>query len=315
MNKTLEKIVIIGNGTIAKRHYKNLILLKCNPEIIPFRKIKNLGLEFIKDYSSVIICTPSESRIDIILKCYDYNIPFYCEKPLVTKLSEIKLISDFKPSYLDRCFVGFMMRYHPLIKHIKSLNFDNIYSFYFKIGYNINNWRSNWTFKNSYSSNPESGGVLFDLCHEIDLSELIFGDLNILECYSLEHRDFIGVDFFTKIILNQSNFLGEINMDYINDINIRILEVHTKNYNYYIDFNNSFIETKSSFKNSRIEVEYDRNEMFINSMNDFIKIQRKQLPINKNAPILSKNLTISKKIIEYRNRRDVKGSIPFPEII
>ena len=309
MNKN--KILIIGNGSIANRHYKNIIELNYSVEKIPYREFIKKNLDLIQNYSSVIICTASDIRINIIKTCYLYNVPFFCEKPLSTSLNELKIISQFDKKFLSKCFVGFMMRYHPVVKELKKIKLENVHAFTFRIGYNVNEWRKNWSFSRSYSSNIKSGGVLFDLCHEIDLSELIFGNLSLIGCYSLDHKDFKNIDFYSKIILGKKNIIGEINMDYINSSNVRTLEIMTNDLNYYIDFNECYFSKVNGKKNQRKDYKFNRNQMFIDIMKDFLLNKENKALKNSNAPILLNNLNISKKIIQCRKERTIVGTIPY----
>jgi len=163
-----------------------------------------------------------------------------------------------------------MMRFHPLTQFILNLDYSSTYSFSFDIGYNVNKWRSNWNFSKSYASKKQGGGVLLDLCHEIDLANLLFSPLILKDVLSLDHTKFSSVDFSSLITFaNLNNMMGTVSMDYICPVNRRKLVVKGINFVDEIDFikgvYNRTMDDRIIVKKFPIE----RNCMFIDIMNAF----------------------------------------------
>ena len=97
-----------------------------------------------------------------------------------------------------------MMRYHPIIKDIYNLNLNNFFRANFEIGFDVNQWRDNWKFSKSYASKSSGGGVLLDLCHEIDIAHLLCGPSKVKNVYSLSHPNYPGVDIASTLTFSKN---------------------------------------------------------------------------------------------------------------
>ena len=85
----------------------------------------------------------------------------------------------------------------------------------------------------------------------------------------------------------------------------------TNDLNYYIDFNECYFSKVNGKKNQRKDYKFNRNQMFIDIMKDFLLNKENKALKNSNAPILLNNLNISKKIIQCRKERTIVGTIPY----
>ena len=82
------------------------------------------------------------------------------------------------------------MRYHPIVKLLLDKQLKDLIFASFEIGHDVNKWRENWKFEDRYASNPDGGGVLLDLCHEIDLAHLLCGTAELKYVKSIDHENF-----------------------------------------------------------------------------------------------------------------------------
>jgi len=190
----MNKILVIGTGSIATRHINNIFFIKPNIAIDLFshkflrakkfcQKIISLNnnIKPVKyndiinnSYSHVIIASKTiyhNRYLKIFLK---KNCRIYCEKPL--PLDEIffflKNIKNEK-----KVTIGFQFRLNPAIEYIKKqIKKDkNIYLIKFYVGQNLKHWRRNGNFRKLFSAgNKYYGSVFWELCHEIDILNYIF---------------------------------------------------------------------------------------------------------------------------------------------
>ena len=117
--------------------------------------------------------------------------------------------------------VGFMMRYHPALRALAEEPVA-AYRFHMEIGHDVRQWRANWRFGDSYAAREEGGGVLLDLCHELDMAHVLFPGAGVTAVESIGHADFPGVDFATQVTLAQEDGpVGTVAMDYLSPKSLR----------------------------------------------------------------------------------------------
>ena len=174
------KALIIGYGSIGQRHH--LILNELGVEVKILSKHENnddinfKSLYFIiKDYkpSYIIVSNITSDRFLI----YKYLVKMkYAGKVLLEKPAFDKLY-NFNLNHKFNCFVGYNMRYHPLLLQLKKdLKGEKIISAQSYVGQYLPYWRKNRDYKLIYSAiKSKGGGVLRDLSHELDYLSWLFG--------------------------------------------------------------------------------------------------------------------------------------------
>lgn len=298
----IRNLLIVGMGSIGKRHYenaKNIPTIK--PKLISFsQSVRERTLyDEIRNTDFVIICTRSEIRLEILDICNDLNKPVLIEKPIITSNAEFQHLLTYKESFLEKCMVGYMLRYNPLIKYLSKILQDvDIYYFNLNIGKDVRTWRPKpWDFKESYSNNKKSGGVIYDLCHEIDIAQQLIKFSNIQFNGSLFHTN-LNLPFSTDIIVNNDSSYGLIHLDYINPISTRKYFFHSINTTIECDILTG--ELIISDKKGRHERKFDidRNHMYVKLLEAFIDYQYSS---EEYSSSLKSNLTTTEMIINIHN--------------
>ena len=130
------KILVVGYGSIGKRHIKNLKNYK-NIEIIILTKItsdKFLKKENCKIVNSIddaikekpdaaFITNETNQHIDVSLKLAKNGIHLFIEKPLSDSLKKINQLEKIIKEKKIISQVGCNLRFHPCIKKIKEFNY------------------------------------------------------------------------------------------------------------------------------------------------------------------------------------------------
>ena len=124
------------------------------------------------------------------MQCAKAGAALYIEKPVVIEQMTLTKSLIFQKLHWNDPSI-FMMRYNPIVQRLLSTPISNIFRATFEIGHDIKQWRQNWTFPDSYAANPDGGGVLLDLCHEIDLAFAVWNGPFVLS-NPIEHPDFAG---------------------------------------------------------------------------------------------------------------------------
>jgi predicted dehydrogenase len=170
-----------------------------------------------------------------------------------------------------------MMRYHPAVRHLADSDLSDIFRFGFEIGHDVTQWRADWRFSESYAAQEQGGGVLLDLCHEIDMAACVFPGLTLGGVDSLGHASFPGVDVATQIGLGQPGRTGTVAMDYLLPVSTRRIALRGTRRLYDFDL----IAGQYAITGDRAAAPtfpFERNQMFLDLMRDFLALARGSAP-------------------------------------
>ena len=271
------RVLVIGAGSIGKRHHQNLVTLGADARLLPWRQSGGALDTALAETDAVIIATATQIRLPLIRACAERGLPFYVEKPLAYDTAGLAAIMEAAAPVAARSVAGFMMRYHPAIRHLADSDLSDIFRFGFEIGHDVTQWRQNWRFSDSYAALPEGGGVLLDLCHELDMAACLFPGLALGAVESLGHAAYPGVDVATQIGLSQSGRTGSVAMDYLLPVSTRRITLRGTERLYDLDL----IAGRYSItgKNPMApEFPFERNEMFLGLMQDFLALAAGRTP-------------------------------------
>ncbi len=254
-------ILIVGLGSIAKKHINALMALKVEVKLYAFRSNLNSANEegvenvysldnFDKTLDFAIISNPTYLHYEFIEKLANKGIPLFIEKPAVHTLENIEsLISVIRKRDLIT-YVACNLRFHPCITFLKNIldyesvriNEVNVYC-----GSYLPDWRPGQDFRKSYSANPEmGGGVHLDLFHELDYTYWLFGEPNSLRSIkrNVSSLSIKAIDY-VNYILEYDNYTLNIILNYYRRDPKRIIEIVIDDKTLIIDLiNNSISNSK-----------------------------------------------------------------------
>lgn len=242
------KVLIIGTGSIGRRHINNLLeicrdakvalLRQDNKENAFSRKVDaviltdiNKGLEWNPDF--VIIASPSSTHADFLQPVLASNLPVYVEKPVVISNQQLEQISKVASSYSAPSLVGCNLRYLPSIKQIKLMlergDLGNVVRANLVAGQWLPDWRPDRDYRSCYSADSEmGGGVLFDLIHEIDMAQWFFGPFDFALARTGKNSSLeISSEDTAAILLDneKTGVMVTISLDYVSRRPVRRYEI------------------------------------------------------------------------------------------
>lgn len=268
--------LVIGSGSIGRRHHANLTALGAECRLLPWR-----GLDFdaldLSGVTGLVVATATPIRIEVIAKPAAAGIPLYIEKPLVFRAADLAQVRSLTDGIAVRSVLGLMMRYHPAIRYLAADPVD-AYGARFEIGHDVRQWRENWVFSESYAADAEGGGVLLDLCHELDMAHALYPDLRLTGVNAIGHGDFPGVDFATEIGLSGAGRLATVAMDYLAPSGFRRLSLKGREDMVEIDL---LASTGRRWRQGGVEElswHFERNDMFLALMRDFMALAEGREP-------------------------------------
>lgn len=251
-------ILVIGTGSIGTRHAANLATLGIKVKSLSMRAVGLEGAlaQIRAGLRGAVIATETQVRLPLIAACAGADVPMYIEKPLAFDPVELAEIQTVSAPVAARSLVGFMMRYHPTFRDLATADLSDTYRFSFDIGHDVTQWRQNWRFSDSYAARPAGGGVLLDLCHELDMATCLFpmAEIGAVDC--IGHSAYPGVDMATRISLGGAA-LGSVSMDYLSPVSTRKIDIAGTRARRSIDL---------------LSVAFVRNEMFLAAIRDWLAL-------------------------------------------
>lgn len=241
------KFLVVGCGTIGKRHMRNLNALNAG-ELIAYRTSressaeieKEFGAKIFYDYNkalkekpdAVLITNPTSLHVQAAMKAAKAGAHLFIEKPISHNMKDVnKLISIVKKKKLIT-LIGYDLRFAPSIKKMKELIERNligkIIAARIQVGGFMPRWRQGKDYRKVYSSRKElGGGVILDLSHEIDYARWFFGEVKEVFCYAEKLSNLeINVEDTAEMLLKfKNNTIGEIHMDYIQKVTNRAAHI------------------------------------------------------------------------------------------
>ena len=247
------KIVIIGLGSIAKKHIDaiyqldksaRIYALRSNPnsksEIEGVIDIYNLNDINMSEIDFVLISNPTAEHFTTIKQLSNYNQPLFIEKPL---FSEINKETEMLVNEIERrqisTYVACNLRFLESLKELKELLKDkrinevNVYC-----GSYLPDWRPGVDFRKVYSANKEmGGGVHIDLIHELDYVYWLFGNPNktnsffsnnsSLEISAYDYANYLWIyeEFSASIILNYYRKEKKRSIEVVTDSGIYLVDL------------------------------------------------------------------------------------------
>ena len=234
MNK---RILIVGSGSIAKRH------LEIAKFLIPDSEVKVFSIHGKREINSrllissepdaldfkptiAVIANPSSMHLPIAKSLAVSGVHLLVEKPISNDLNGVRdLLNECKNSK-SVLTVGYNLRFSDSLNHFKDALEKNLIGkpliVNCEVGSFLPNWRTDSDYKNSVSAKRNlGGGVLLELSHEIDYLEWIFGSIHWARA-TIMRQSSLKIDVEDSALLtlgiensSNSNLVATLNMDFI----------------------------------------------------------------------------------------------------
>lgn len=302
-------ILVIGTGAIGQRHASNLTDLG---ETVTSYSWRSGGLQGLNDlldtqkFEAAIVATASDVRLPVIKATSSFDLPVYLEKPIAFRPDELAAITEILGPLGARSFAGFMMRYHPALQFLAEQDLTTLFRFDLEIGSDVHSWRKDWVFADSYAAQAEGGGVLLDLCHEIDMAVTLVPDAKLGGVTSFSHVDFPRVDFSTHLDFQTGHGAGRVSMDYLAPVLRRMTRLRTRDAIYDFDFAKNHYVIDGS---EELNLSIDRQDMFKETMTDFLRLVRGDVLQNPIAPVFEDCARSNALICEAWSKRAFSGQV------
>lgn len=188
---TIMKFLVVGYGSIGRRHVSNLAKIIAPTDILicrltakqpvpGYRTFFDLPSALAQKPDAAIIATPASTHIRLATACAKAKTHLLIEKPLADSLKNINQLKFWVKKNNLTVLIGCNLRFHPgLIKTYNLLQTNKIgkiISVLIDTGQYLPDWRPAFPYQKTSSASRElGGGVILDLIHEIDYLSWFFG--------------------------------------------------------------------------------------------------------------------------------------------
>lgn len=289
------KLLVIGTGSIGKRHIKNLLDL--GADVLSFSYLSNAQeldprvtrvsrlddfLDLESDVSAVVIANRTDQHIQVALQAARAGKHMFLEKPLAASLDGVnELVASVQQNRLV-VEAGFMLRLHPNLLWIREQLaqglLGEIWHMRAAVGQWLPDWRPGTDHRKGYGAfKAQGGGVTFDLIHELDLVQWLLGpvvDVTAMmrQAEALE----IETEAVAQIVLRLDNgALAQVHLDYLRPGYGREMEIVGRQGVLRWDYAQGIVTLEEAGKEPRVvhlvPLGFVRNHMFLDHMRHFLQ--------------------------------------------
>jgi predicted dehydrogenase len=302
------RIVLVGLGSIGKRHLRNILTLWPSASLLIVSASKRqlsdaelsgcqqVGLEqaVLANPDFAFIASPASMHLQHAAVFRQAGIPVLLEKPFSHQLT---LAEQFKnasaPDYL--CSLGYCLRYLPSAQIVRDLlaeqRIGSIYSVHASVGQHLSQWRRETDYQQSVSARSElGGGVLLELSHEFDYLVWLFSPLTVRFCQLNRSELQLDVEERADLVMTgQDGLVCYLHLDFVQSVPQRSCMIIGQNGRIEWDLlgNSVYLTTTTGRELIYHQPDWDKNQMYLFMLQDFVKSVhlKTQAPIPMQAGI------------------------------
>jgi len=295
----VQRALVVGSGSIAKRHIKNLRYLYPEVEVVcvsaSCRGLEPslVGASTVRDsieqvlegpLDLAIVASPAPLHLTNVHQLVSANIPVLVEKPLCHDVAEIEKY-DFTKSDC-RVGVAYNLRYMPSANMVKNTISDRtlgeVLNVHIECGQYLPDWRPGTDYRRGVSAQKKlGGGALLELSHELDYLLWIFGEISSVSAQVVNTKTLdIDVDDNVNAMLkSKSGFLIHLHLDFLQRTPRRMLRAVCENGNLVWNLLTNTVSIEAENDTNQVlysDLSYDRNDMYIHQLKDFVAFAKDQ---------------------------------------
>ena len=300
MYSTMSKVAVIGLGNIATRHRRNLKSLFPNVELLVMSASGRIPTDEISDSDGIVTSIEAliEANVELVIVAspapfhalhsiplIEAGIPTLIEKPVTTTSEDANAIQKAIDEHGTPVAVGYCLRYLPSAQKLKVL-LDNkvigtLYNMHIDIGQYLPDWRPNKDYRDCVSANEKlGGGALLELSHELDYAQWLLGPLDLQHAIlrSSDELDLQVEDMADILALTESDVVASIHLDFLQRKAHRQCSFVGSEGRIDWDLiqNQLILTTAEEIKVLYSEPEWDKNQMYLAVVTDFIQMIKQQ---------------------------------------
>lgn len=294
------KALVIGCGSIGRRHINNLVKFDNVASVSVYSKVEDCldtlnnssgKIEILKSLNNpkadfAVICNETHKHVDSAIFLAEKGMHLFIEKPISHNLHNIDKLKRVAVAKKIKLSVGYNLRFLGAVKYLKEqIDGNLIGDLYFariEAGQYLPQWRENIDYKDSYSaSRDKGGGVSLDLSHEIDYMRYLFGDPIVKKIMKTKVSilDIDSDDLFEGLYFFKNRFICSIHLDYLQMEKRRMMRIVGSSGVIECDFNRKEIKIKRNGNGESIIRDkdlFDIDKSYVEELRHFINIVEKR---------------------------------------
>ena len=301
------KFLIIGCGSIGKRHirnlkslgYKNILAYDVKKDRLEevkecnVKTYNDLNEAFNQNIDVVLVCTPPAFHLQHALLALKNDCHVFIEKPISHDLEGLdELISIAEEKRLVT-MIGFNLRFEKGLKLVKKILEEKavgkVTTAICIAGQYLPDQHPWEDYRYGYAANKSlGGGIILDGIHELDYISWFLGNIKEVFCFAdkLSSLDMDAEDTSAILLKFENNAIGIIQMDYVKRTYERTCEIIGENgiikWNFGKHTVKLFSAKTKEWKTIQDDKEYDINKMYVDEIKFFIDCikGKKKPPVN-----------------------------------
>lgn len=290
------RFLVIGCGSIGKRHLRNLQQLGVQ-DIVVFdvrddrRKeaseqfgvpvFADLNVALSSNVKAALICTPTNLHIPSALAAARAGCHLFIEKPFSDSLQDVdELVKEVKRRNLVT-LIGCNFRFHPGLQQVKVLLeqeiIGEVISARAQFGQYLPDWHPWEDYRHSYSARRAlGGGVLLDRIHEFDYLRWLLGEIQEVYCIAghLSRLEIDTEDVAEMVLRFVNGTVASLHLDYVRrayDCSLEIIGEQGVIQWWYQKRSVCWYEASEGVWRSIHWPNYNGNEMYLAEMRHFLR--------------------------------------------
>lgn len=288
----MDNYAVVGMGSIAQRHLKNLrslyptsrisvVSASGNNSNLPYAADEIISIEqlILQSPKFVIIASPAPFHVNTAKLLLTHNIPVLIEKPLAETFSTCNDFLNFcDGGFSDKSAVGYCLRFLPSARIVKRLIAEevigDIYNVCSIVGQYLPDWRTDKNYKDSVSARKElGGGALLELSHELDYLTWFLDDLELKHSWlrTSDELDLNVEDIANLVMISKSGAYITVHLDFVQKSTQRKCEIIGEKGRIVWDLvaNSVTLYGADGVKHLYDEPAYDKNNMYLEMLKAF----------------------------------------------
>lgn len=228
-----DAIGVLGLGSIGLRHASNLVtreeaVVGFDPDPVRGAMLAKLGGrqvnsvdELLASSRALVIASPNDRHLDDMKRAIHSGLHCFVEKPLAHRLEGIsELLAEARRKRLV-VLCGFNLRFHPCVAAIRERldggRFGDPIRAQIECASYLPDWRPDSDYRKGYAASRTTGGVVFDIIHEIDVALHLFGPARVAaaSAYNSGRLEIASDDIADFVLRHRSGVSASIHLDYI----------------------------------------------------------------------------------------------------
>lgn len=290
------RFVVIGAGSIGRRHLSNLRFLGHEVLVFDTDRVRlgevgvSQGVETLRTLEEVtsrkvdgvLICTPPASHLPLARRALGWGTHVFVEKPLAPTSAGVAEFLAETAARGFRVLVGSNLRFFRPLQRVKALvdegRIGRVLAVRAQCGFYLPSWKPGMDYRETYRAHAaEGGGILLDAIHEFDYLRWIFGPIREVFCTAGRLSGLaIDVEDFAEVTLRfASGAVAQLHLDYLQRSYRRNCEVIGEEGVIIWDYIERRV-TLFSGEPDRSQafgepIDLNHNEMFVEEMRRFVR--------------------------------------------